>query len=1161
MSTRRFRTILFTAEDQNPNSLFSGAYALIANATSTDDIPTLLNSIWPALQATTATKLTNGLADIKNRPGATNSILDDFTGAKAFTTRVAFVPSASYDVYLLGSKKSSATAWNVSLHRDAVASRIESLSITKESELNPDQITHYTATVEGWKDITTVTPPAPPVSVAGSSRSSRKDASKLQKRKAISLRLQTVPAAVQQLRKRIIDNANFMVQEMQSLNFIEVSEIIRVCTALGLRRAQLRGLDFSEKTVNTDSDIDRYIHRFNMLGALPFQDQNQPTTAEQQNWIGGGRFSALAFRFYTDSDETTDIGNSCESIILQCIDSQGNTFIETKGSSNTYIDNVANGVYSRILPLSAYIPKYRESGYDSEYPWLPYMHCGILNGIPDQANCVTTINENITAGSEGADLNTLISLSDNQFPHITPNGGFPFSKLVSPEPIPLRMVFDGSPIETEELVLQNKFELTGTIDMEPGDEGTFLITTPIGGGRPIVTTTDGTVLNDGDQVIIPDLDIVLDLVFNPDTGDFTGAANTINLDYAGTGLIVRDPIRGTETSFTKELAVDDIIELSFPERRIGGSFFSTGDNTIYYRGQHFPTIYKDNTKIEISGVEYKLTNMETFLDADNKSILQQESVLGLSLLYDAKFTTDGTLQVKSKEVTTDLFSTVNESVNLIPSPVNRLLGTIEFTNQNYQANRYFEVGDLVTIQEYGGGRTFKYRFGNIRENRLEGAYIVLDANDVIVPKDQANLDNGFSNGTLTRGAKITRALESLQGAKSQGFKMYHKIREVTSDTEIEVTPAYSENQSYVGKINRLGFNIMSNSESPDLLNSGFDVEGAGSFLLKGSATGADSGGNSIVFHVPKANTEKVILYRNSNADFTKIPDETKTIKDTANVAAALESFIDVYNYNTFTKPLGTPIYEEDLKNQLNQSRIGSLYFTDGEDPYIVLETIENSNPISHGFGDGDILKIRKVKNSPLPTDDPYGTLVNPSDDSANLNFIDYNTCGLDMLVQEVVSPYRFKVLKKGRKGYSNAHLFFNRYDKDTENTLFASNGDVVDYWMKYFQTVYMDGTTTANSLNEYNNANITRSTYFASKGVSASSYQFNYNAFASKLDFKLGTTALNISINSSTNVLDFDPNIGTTSDGTFILSLKTPLNSPPQLLDSYFIRLVEYEEI
>ena len=55
--------------------------------------------------------------------------------------------------------------------------------------------------------------------------------------------------------------------------------------------------------------------------------------------------------FYTDSDETADIGNSCESIILQCIDSQGNTFIETKGSSNTYIDNVANGVYSCSLSL------------------------------------------------------------------------------------------------------------------------------------------------------------------------------------------------------------------------------------------------------------------------------------------------------------------------------------------------------------------------------------------------------------------------------------------------------------------------------------------------------------------------------------------------------------------------------------------------------------------------------------------------------------------------------------------------------------------------------------------------------------------------------------------------------------------------------------------
>ena len=91
-------------------------------------------------------------------------------------------------------------------------------------------------------------------------------------RSKLELQIQKAPVAVQSMRKSIIENANFLIEEMREHDFTEVSEIVRACTALGIRRAYLRGL---QHPITAEGDINKYIYRFNMLGALPFQNQSK----------------------------------------------------------------------------------------------------------------------------------------------------------------------------------------------------------------------------------------------------------------------------------------------------------------------------------------------------------------------------------------------------------------------------------------------------------------------------------------------------------------------------------------------------------------------------------------------------------------------------------------------------------------------------------------------------------------------------------------------------------------------------------------------------------------------------------------------------------------------------------------------------------------------
>lgn len=1111
---RTVSTVLFVTEDKYPNNLFSGAYAIVSGADPADDIVAILNELWSGLNATSATKLANGLLDVSSGGG---NITTNFSGNP-------FNPSISGDVYELSARRSTATAFDIATHRVSIATYIIGVSTASSSENDPGQLTEYWHTISKTKSISEA------INVPTSAGTfNQNDTYEIQKKRTLSIRLSTAPAAIQSLRKKIIDNANLLLEDMKKYNFVEISEIIRVCTAMGIKRAYLRGL---QHAIQSEEDIDRYIHRFNLRGALPFQDQTYPTDQEQPNWIGGGLFSQKAFTFYEDDDN-----NKTHSIMLQCIKTDGDVFIQCKDST---VDFVQSG---NTLPLTAFIPKYREEGFDSDIPWLPFIKCSILNNIPDSENCVSTMD--IASGAlDKPDVNILIPAGTNQFPYITPNQGFPYSKLVNPEPKPIRMIMDGSPIEGEEILLQNKFELTGSAKFSPGDDGIATIQGPIGGDTTsTVTPSGGTNLNDGDVVIIPDGN-TFPLVFDPETGNFI-SSTIIDGDYTGPILVVRDPIVGDGTRFNEELAKGDVIELSFPDRVIGGSFFTNGTSTIYYSGTDFLRLYKDNMKLVLSGVEYTVTS-KTY---DGDEIVTQYN--GLAITHNATFTIRPTFTIKSEDVArqTSLFSGITETVSLLPTPANRRLGVIEFANINYDTNNSFEIGDLILINN------IEYRFQSLEGNRLQGVYRV----------DGTNIDNGISNATLTRATKTSRALLTLQGGMLPTYKMYYTIDTVSSNTAITVTPPYGHNRVYEGKINRIGFNIQSNSQSPDLINNGFDVEGVGQFLLRGTSTGT-SEGNSQTFLVPAAATEKVILYRGT--DFTRSGTDSTlsalTAKDVVSVPTALNSFLSVYNYSSFAFSQDTPIYAEDVANYetfqdiTDEKKLGVLYFTDGEDPYIILETMKDNNPVSHGFAEGDILTIRKIRYEPLPDDDPYGDLVSYSDSTLLYDF-DYSHCGLEIEVADIVNPHRFKILKNGKSGTSSTNIFFKQYDDNTTHYLTATNGSTLEYWSKYFKPVFMDGTVTANSANEYATSNPTRTFTLTSKGDSGSDYYFNYNATATTFNHKLGSTAINVEMNG--NRVNIEDGAGSTEDGTFILSFKTPLNKPPNIMDSFLLKLVEFEEV
>jgi len=1037
-------------------------------------------------------------------------------------------------------------------------------------------------------------------------------------RKSLSMTFKRVPVGLQQMRATIINNCNDMIQDMKRYAFEEIAEIVQVCTGLGIKRAYLRGLSYG---VNSEEDIDKYLYRFNLNGALPFQDQSAPSP-------NGGSFADKAFFFGTRN-----------TILLQAIRVDGVPFLMVDGEDITTVD-------AQTLPLTAFIPKYRPEGpsVNPFLPWLPDMNCDFLYNIPDPDNCITTIDISSQA-TNPPDLNMLVPIGDNPAPYTGPNKGFPYSKEVNPEPKPLRMIMDGSPIEGEKVILANRFELSGIVKISAGDEVVVTLSDRGGGdgGTKIDIEGDPWDMGDGDSILVDPVNLdtnpannIWDFEFeNPDDadddtgmpvpepptgidpegpgvppedspdpdkpeddeldpgsgvldgdgdpadgddeyrppgdldpdedkpntlefpirlvdGDFISETQLPGGQYSGAAILQRDPIVGFGSKYTQELNSGDVVELQFDEMIIPGVFYSIGHGYIHYKGSYFQKSYKPNMHIVFGNVQYQVIGQGAGGTLTYK---------GYSFEYDNVYQVNR-LQEEFRpgiynSASSKTFAQVSTRVSLYPMANNLKLGYVVFEpggsidlsaptgSAGSEVQNYFETGDLISI----GG--VEYRFRNIYNNQLRSVYRV----------DGGDIGSGVTSSTLVRASKITRAMAQNEYSQAMilPYRSYYEVNNIISDTEITLTPNFGMATNYEGKLFRVGFNIRSTSNSPDLLNSGFAEKGYAQFLSDGSATD-----NSKNFYLPKAATAAAILYKYSEIN-TDGGFASTSVQGVESVKSALHGkfFNHVYQ-GKFDLPFqfGKVIFPNQYDLRMDEEEKGELYFSNGDDRYIILETMKDNHPISHGFAQGDRLTIQKVKYTPdFFTDEPYGKFVRHNDPhftSSGMQTVDYADCGMLIEVADIVNPHRFKVLKKGPSCASNADKFFHAYDKDSTFYLTATNGGVLEFWAKYYNAVFMDGTVTADSENEYTSYNPTRTFNLCSKGTNSNKLKFNYKMDAFKASYKLGMTAFNITM--SGNKVQLNPS-SSTSDGTYIFSIKDSVTAPPKLLDVFPLRVVEFEVV
>jgi len=1057
-------------------------------------------------------------------------------------------------------------------------------------------------------------------------------------RKSLGMTFKKVPIALQQMRATIINNCNDMIQDMKRYAFEEIAEIVQVCTALGIKRAYLRGLTYN---VNSEEDIDKYIHRFNLNGALPFQDQSVPSP-------NGGRFADKAFFFGTRN-----------TIILQAIRIDGEPFLVVDGEDIKTVED-------QKLPLTAFIPKYRPEGdsVNPFMPWLPYMTCDLLYNIPNPDECITTIDISSQA-TNPPDLNMLVPIGDNPAPYTGPNKGFPYSKEVNPEPKPLRLVMDGSPVEGEKVILANRFELSGIVKVSAGEEVVVNIQNKEGGdtGSTIEVLDSPWDLEDGDTIILDPTTVDAntannnwDFIFeNPDgepsdggdgipeppTGrdpedgpdippegprkdpeddgeptppggpgdvdddipktdyddewdgeggggggqdklefpiknengqatsdrelpkaeedptddDDPGAVvgrRSLPASYAGKAILQRDPITGFESKYLTELNPGDIVELQFEEMIVPGIFYSIGHGFIHYKGTYFQKSYKKNMHIVFGNVQYEVTGQSGGGTLTYKGYtFEYDNVYSVNRLKE-QFRPETYGSAKA-----ETFAQLSTKASLYPMMNNVKLGYIVFEpggSVDISKNRsdgsdpaldYFEKGDLISL----GG--IEYRFQNIYNGQLRGVYRV----------DGSDIGGGVENSTLVRAAKVTRAMAQNEYSQAMilPYRSYYEVNQIHSDTSMTFIPNFSMGTNYEGKLYRVGFNIRSTSSSPDLRNSGFSERGYAQFLPDGSATD-----NSRNFYLPEASTNAAIIYKNneinSDGGFGGA-----SVQGVVSVDSALRGkfFNHVFhgpNHLKHTK--GAVVFPGDYDLRIDEEEKGELYFSNGDDRYIILETMKDNHPISHGFSAGDRLTIQRVKYNPdFFTDEPYGKLIRYTDPkfvSAPMQQADYKDCGMLIEVADIVNPHRFKVLKKGPSCGSNAAKFFHDYDKDADYYLTATNGGILEFWAKYFNAVFMDGTVTADSENEYLTYNPTRTFNLCSKGTNSNKLKYNYKMDAFTASYKLGMTAVNLTM--SGNKVFLNPSTST-ADGTYIFSIKDSVTAPPRLLDVFPLRVVEFEVV
>lgn len=944
------------------------------------------------------------------------------------------------------------------------------------------------------------------------------------KNRTISLKVSQAPTTIQNLRAKIILNAIQFAREMKQYKFDQLGEIIRVCTALGVERAYLRGL---QHPIVNEKDIDKYIYRFDLRGCLPFVDRNTNSVDPTKLFFTPKGSTLMLFCVTNKNEVFTSITRD----ETHFVDPYPERF-ETANIQSEIIDN-------RLLPEFAMIPKYATSYVVNGTDYI----CEILNnefefGDKNGNTCLTSINV-ASSGTIEPEPNMLVPINMNPFPYMTPNASLSYRKTVYPTPIPVRMVMDGVPLSDEDVIIANRFKLSGTTKIDPG--------VPI-----IVKATK-------DDQITTDVELPPGGIIRIPPGDFS--PNEIPpIDYNGPGVYILDPVVGTETKFKEELRVGDIVELVNDGKKINGKFVTVGDDHLYYEGEELIEFFEryDSISVVMDGWTLALSSKESW---DTPQELRYSNRI---YSYNAKF------KIASSTYRDNGYNEILkqidiENVTFIPDPINLKVGKLRFSGEN--PKKYFEVGEIFQLLEVPIRKVFKNPDGSIKFDRIETISNVefsfggFEGDDLMVrcfSLEQYELPIEF-NTTITRNQKITRFYREPIDAFYQKHWIYHRVESIANNYSMTLSP--DADISFNGNLYRIGFNIHSASQNPGLIKGGLGEEPgcAIQFQKKGEIK------NSETFFMPPATSEKVVIYKSDEIE--TVSGDVKSYSDSDTVFSAKKALgnynFKTVNYKTFeskiSDSLGKPIYETTYSTtehfqELDFAEIGMLYFNNiaTDLDQITLETVDHIDfsEIANGFGEDDNLTVRIVPYEIGRDDDPYGRVATTNDNAPK----DYHDCGLGLDVVEIISPYRFTVDNLGDANTTTTATFFDHWEKDKEYYLTVTNGHSLEYWQKYFDDVYFDGT-----IETYDGDGLpTRSLQLTQK-FDVSDYIPNYNSSEIQInDYPLGSSPLIIS--TSGQGYDITPS-STTSQGLFLLSIEDEEieRIPPNLLDVFPLRTAMFE--
>ena len=914
----------------------------------------------------------------------------------------------------------------------------------------------------------------------------------------LSVRIAKSPVTVQNLRSSIVVNAIQFAKELKKHKFQELSEIIRVCTALGIERAYRRGL---QHPVTSEEEIDRFLYRFDLKGAVPFVDNVTGQIPEGGKVYFKPTKNMMMF-FCTTNDDNVflSITNNIADFVVE-------GSIDKNKIQTEFVDNT-------ILPDYTFIPKYATSHIIDGVDYI----CSVLNNrfpTQDSGSCITTME--IADPRLGTiEPNRLVPINENSFPYTTPSASLSLEPKVFPEAIRIKTVMDGSPLENEKVTLANRFELTGTVKIDVGVDVTVDMTVDdVNGGTNIVTDPPDLPpgqIQIGDRVF-PNLPRIAE-----------------PFEYHGPGLFILDPVKGEGTLFTKELDVNDYIEIKREEAVIGGKFLTVGDDYVYYAGQEFIEKFNrtsGSVQIKLNGIIHNLLK-----DSSNQSELGQVHELNNIRQvqeYNAKYkiTKEFASTEKQKFLSSQTFT-----VEFVQDDLDPYKGDLLFSGSE-DLSTIFEDGEgfvLSSIKDEDGNlvTNVNMSFGEIsnEENKLKNCFVYFL--DDVAKRMKITNTSGI---TLTRVAKTSSYLSEFTGASSLPTFTYHQVKSIKSDTEIEITPDAAS--AFEGKIRRVGFCAYSQSASPSLTTQGLGDNSGVGYTVQILKTGHLVNSND--FFMPEARTDKVVLY--TPAQITQNPSAKVSVEKYG---------MNVYNPSDFSLSLGTELKVTEIPDDiLNERIIGTLYFRSNDanaSQFITIESINDEfKPVSHGFAEDDMLKLyRKTTGS-----GEIGELV---DGSAITS--DYDKCGVHLQVIEILTPNRFLV------DHSAAlKAFFDTEQQKSDTHIRATNGSTLEYWNKYFDTVYFDGTT------DYSNDSRASSTetIVLSKKYHDSNTEPNYAMTAMTIDnVKLGLTPVTI-----TSDIDGKGgfSIASTASGAdaFIFVTEDELNTPPSIMDVYALRSAKFK--